>query len=54
MKEGTLYPILHGLEKDGLVTAREQAAPSGRRRGCGHITAAGVGGAGEEGQGGGS
>ena len=41
MKEGTLYPILHGLEKDGLVTAREQAAPSGRMRQYYHITEAG-------------
>ena len=42
MKEGTLYPILHGLEKDGLVTAREQAAPSGRIRRYYHITEAGL------------
>ena len=32
MKEGTLYPVLHGLEKDGLVDAYEQAAPTGRMR----------------------
>ena len=42
MKEGTLYPILHGLEQDGLVTAREQAAPSGRMRRYYHITEAGL------------
>ena len=42
MKEGTLYPILHGLEKDGLVTAREQAAPCGRMRRYYHITEAGL------------
>ena len=32
MKEGTLYPVLHGMEKDGLVVAYEQAAPTGRMR----------------------
>ena len=32
MKEGTLYPVLHGMEKDGLVDAYEQAAPTGRMR----------------------
>lgn len=31
-KEGTLYPILHGLEKDHLLSAREAEAPSGRVR----------------------
>ena len=42
MKEGTLYPILHSLEKDKLVTAREMATPSGRTRRYYHITAAGL------------
>jgi len=42
LKEGTLYPILHGLEKDKYVTAQEQAAPSGRMRRYYRITAAGV------------
>ena len=32
MKEGTLYPVLHGLEKDRLVTAREAEASNGRVR----------------------
>ena len=32
MQEGTLYPVLHGMEKDGLVDAYEQAAPTGRMR----------------------
>ena len=32
MKEGTLYPVLHGMEKDGLVDAYEQTAPTGRMR----------------------
>ena len=31
-KEGTLYPILHGLEKDRLLSAREAEAPNGRIR----------------------
>lgn len=38
MKEGTLYPVLHGLEKDGLVDAYEQAAPTGRMRKYYHLT----------------
>ena len=32
MKEGTLYPVLHGLEKERYVEAYEQTAPSGRAR----------------------
>lgn len=32
MKEGTLYPVLHGLEKDRLVTAREAVTDKGRTR----------------------
>lgn len=32
MKEGTLYPVLHGLEKDGLVRAREAETVKGRVR----------------------
>jgi len=31
-KEGTLYPVLHGLEKDRLLSAREAEAPNGRMR----------------------
>ena len=31
-KEGTLYPVLHGLEKDRLLSAREAETPSGRVR----------------------
>jgi DNA-binding PadR family transcriptional regulator len=30
--EGMLYPVLHRLEKEGLVTARWETADSGRRR----------------------
>lgn len=31
-REGTLYPALHRLEKDGLVEARWQMSPNGHRR----------------------
>ena len=42
LQEGTLYPLLHSLEKDKLVTARDQETPSGRRRRYYRITAAGL------------
>ena len=32
MKEGTLYPILHGLEKDKCLESYRQEASSGRER----------------------
>ena len=32
MKEGTLYPILHTLERDGAVEAYQQEASTGRMR----------------------
>ena len=32
LKEGTLYPILHGLEAERLVTVREKTAETGRSR----------------------
>ena len=32
MKEGTLYPVLHALEKERYVEAYEQTAPTGRVR----------------------
>ncbi|MDE7219399.1 MAG: PadR family transcriptional regulator [Oscillospiraceae bacterium] len=32
MKEGTLYPVLHGLEKDRLIAAREAETVKGRVR----------------------
>lgn len=38
MKEGTLYPVLHGLEQEGLVEAYRQEAPSGRERKYYHLT----------------
>lgn len=38
MKEGTLYPVLHGLEREGLVEAYQQEAPTGRMRKYYHMT----------------
>ena len=38
MKEGTLYPVLHGLGKDGYVEAYQQEAPTGRVRKYYHLT----------------
>lgn len=32
MKEGTLYPILHNLEKKGFVRAYSKETPNGRTR----------------------
>ena len=32
MKEGTLYPILHALEKEKYLSAYQQEAPTGRQR----------------------
>lgn len=42
MKEGTLYPVLHGLEREGLVEAYQQEAPTGRMRKYYHITRRGA------------
>ena len=41
-KEGTLYPNLHKLEKDGLLRARWEGAPGTRRRKYYHITQVGL------------
>ncbi|MCL2285256.1 MAG: PadR family transcriptional regulator [Firmicutes bacterium] len=44
LKTGTLYPLLHGLEKDGVVTSYDQnAGNSGRVRKYYRITAKGKG-----------
>ena len=43
MKEGTLYPILHGLERQGAVEAYQQEAPTGRMRKYYHLTRKGQG-----------
>ena len=42
MKEGTLYPILHGLEARGEVRSYEQASDAGRRRRYYQLTRQGV------------
>ena len=41
-KEGTLYPVLHRLERAGLILGRWQTIPSGRRRKYYHITDKGL------------
>ena len=41
MKEGTLYPILHGLEKDKYLSSYQQEAPTGRVRKYYKLTSAG-------------
>ena len=42
VKEGTLYPLLHGLEQRGLVESYQQTAPSGRLRKYYHLTKKGA------------
>lgn len=42
LKEGTLYPILHGLEKEGAVEGFERAAETGRMRKYYRITKKGT------------
>jgi len=41
MKEGTLYPVLHGLWKDGQVECYEREAAAGRARKYYHLTGKG-------------
>lgn len=41
MKEGTLYPLLHTLEKEGLVKSYNKTASSGRERKYYRLTPAG-------------
>lgn len=38
MKEGTLYPVLHNLEKKGFVKAYNQESETGRSRRYYHLT----------------
>ncbi len=38
LKAGTLYPLLHGLEEKGLVTAYERDAAAGKPRRYYHLT----------------
>ena len=40
-QEGTIYPVLHKLEKEGLVRTQWQQADTGRRRKYYYITAKG-------------
>lgn len=42
LKEGTLYPLLHAMEKEGLVAAREGQSPAGRPRRYYRITGEGL------------
>lgn len=42
LKEGTLYPILHGLEGEKCVKSYEKQAPTGRMRKYYHITERGL------------
>lgn len=41
LKEGTLYPLLHALEKEKYVRAYEKTAPNGRARRYYALTEAG-------------
>ena len=41
-KEGTLYPALHRLEKDGLVLGEWETLLSGRQRRYYHVTPKGL------------
>lgn len=41
MKEGTLYPALHQLERAGILKAEWRAAPTGRSRKYYNLTAKG-------------
>lgn len=42
LKAGTLYPLLHGLEEKGLVTAYEREAAAGKPRRYYHLTKQGI------------
>lgn len=42
LKEGTLYPILHDLERSGAVKSYEGTAPTGRARKYYRISRAGL------------
>ncbi len=43
LKEGTLYPLLHALEKAGEVQTYDKTAPSGRERRYYRLTEKGAG-----------
>jgi len=40
-QEGTVYPVLHKLEKQGLISSRWREADTGRKRKYYQLTAAG-------------
>ena len=42
LKEGTLYPLLHSLEKEGFVKSYSKTAPSGRERKYYQLTRSGM------------
>lgn len=42
LKEGTLYPLLHTLEKNHFVNSYMQSTPNGRERKYYHLTPAGL------------
>lgn len=42
LKEGTLYPLLHTLEKEGFVTSYSRQTPGGRERKYYRLTADGL------------
>ncbi len=42
LKEGTLYPVLHQLEREGSLESYSAQAPSGRTRKYYHLTPKGV------------
>ena len=43
LKEGTLYPLLHALEKAGEVQSYDKTAPTGRERRYYRLTEKGAG-----------
>jgi len=43
LKEGTLYPLLHAMEKEGLVKSYKKEGPGGRERKYYTLTASGRG-----------
>ena len=43
LKTGTLYPLLHGLENNGMVTSYDENAESGRPRKYYRLTKKGAG-----------
>ncbi len=42
LKEGTLYPLLHSLEKEGFVRSYTKESPNGRERKYYRLTGSGL------------